>query len=246
VLSGELTQRLRELSRGEGVTLFMTLLAGFKTLLYKYTGQEDVIVGTAIANRNRAEIEPLIGFFVNMLPLRTDLRGNPRFKELLRRVKEVALGGYAHQDLPYEKMVEELRPERAGSQMPLFNVGFGVQNAPGAELKMKGLKIEMMAVEEQRARMDLTLWVTEGREGLEVDWTYSTDLFRKEMVIRMQSHFETLLSRIVERPDALLDELEMLSEEERAQQTLNRINREEYNYSRFKSVKPKAVAILED
>ena len=244
-LPAGLSQSLRSLSRREGVTLFMTLLAAFKTLLYRYTGREEIVIGTAIANRNRAEIEPLIGFFVNMLPLKTDLSGNPKFRELLGRVKEVALGGYAHQDLPFEKLVEELQPERAASQMPFFNIAFGVQNAPVADLRLKGIEVTPLVMEEERARLDLTLWITEGNEGLQVVWTYSADLFEEERVVRTHGHFETLLSSIVARPDAALDELEMLSEAESARQAANRLNRKEINYSRFKNAKPRAISLTE-
>ena len=127
---------LETLSQQEGVTLFMTLLAAFQTLLYRYTQQEDIAIGSPIANRNRSEIEGLIGFFVNSLVLRTDLSGNPTFRELLNRVREVALGAYAHQDLPFEKLVEELHPERNLNQNPLFQVVFALQNAPMSTVRV--------------------------------------------------------------------------------------------------------------
>ena len=129
-LSTELSEALTALSQQEKVTLFMTLLAAFETLLHRYTGQEDILVGTPIANRNRNELEGLIGFFVNTLVLRTDLSGNPSFRELLRRVREVTLGACAHQDVPFEMLVEELQPERDLSRTPLFQVMFVLQNAP--------------------------------------------------------------------------------------------------------------------
>ena len=138
-LSSELTQGLKALGRKEGVTLYMTLLAAFQTLLHRYTGQDDIVVGSPIANRNRIEIEGLIGFFVNTLVLRTDHSGNPPFRELLRRVRETALEAYAHQDLPFEKLVEELRPDRDLSCSPLFQAMFVFQNAPARELNLKAL-----------------------------------------------------------------------------------------------------------
>jgi amino acid adenylation domain-containing protein len=209
-LPAALTQSLRTLSRQEGVTIYMTLLAAFKTLLFRYTAQEDIIIGTSASNRNLAEVEPLIGFFVNALPMRTDLSGNPGFKELLKRVKEVALGGYAHQDLPFERMVEEIQPERVIRQMPLFNVAFGVQNVPREEIKLKGIKIKPIVVEQETARFDLALWVIEGLEAMQVSYIYSQDLYEEGTIIRMHEHFETLLFSIVDRPDARLTTLEIL------------------------------------
>jgi len=211
-LPSKLHQSLKASSKREGVTLFMFLLAAFKLLLYKYTAQEDIIVGTAIANRNRAEIEPLIGFFVNMLPVRTDLGGNPRFRELLKRVKEVALGGFSHQDMPFEKLVELVQPARGLGQMPLFNVTFGVQNALNKEdLKLSGVQVKPMDADQEGARLDLSLWIVESVEGVQVRWTYSRDLFEEATVICMHDHFETLLFNIVDRPDARIATLEISS-----------------------------------
>jgi amino acid adenylation domain-containing protein/non-ribosomal peptide synthase protein (TIGR01720 family) len=245
-LSAALCEPLKALSLREGATLFMVLLAAFKTLLFRYTAQEEIIVGTAALNRNRAEIEPLIGFFVNMLPMRTNLKGNLRFRELLERVKEVALGAYAHQELPFERLVEELQPERGLGRTPFFNVAFGVQNAPRGEMRLKGLKIDSATAEQETVRFDLSLWITEGADGLRAGWIYSTELLEEATIIRMHGHFETLLSSIVARPHARLDELEMLSEAERAQQSLSRASRDEYNQSRFRSVKPRAIAQSEE
>jgi hypothetical protein len=242
----ELCESLKVLSKQEGATLFMVLLAAFKTLLYKYTAQEDIIVGTAVANRNRTEIEPLIGFFVNMLPLRTDLKDNPRFRELLKQVKDVALGAYAYQELPFEKLVEEIQPERKLRQMPLFNIVFEVRNVPKEEARLNGLKISRLTTGQESVKFDLMLWITEGAEALKAEWAYSADLFEEETIIRIHTHFETLLSNIVAHPDAPLDELEMMGEAERKQRDADRIIREEYNYNRFKSMKPKAVILSED
>jgi amino acid adenylation domain-containing protein len=209
VFSPELTQSLKALSRREGVTTFMLLLAAFKTLLHKYSAQEDIILGTSALNRNRAEIEPLIGFFVNMLPMRTNLRGNPKFSELLRRVKDVTLGVYAHQDLPFERLVEEVRPKRSARQAPLFNVVFGVQNAPKEDLRLQGVQVRPINAEQEKARFDVTVWVTESGESMQVSWVYSKDLFEEATVARMHGHFETLLFNIVDRPDARLTTLKI-------------------------------------
>jgi aspartate racemase len=246
LLPAELCKSLRTLSKREGVTLFMVLLAAFKTLLYKYTAEEDIIVGTAALNRNRTEIEPLIGLFVNMLPLRTDLSGNPRFSELLGRVREVALGAYAHQEMPFEKLVEAIQPEREWGQMPLFNIAFGVQNEPIEKARLNRIEIRPMAGWQDSARIDLSLWITESAEALSARWTYRAGLFVEEAIIRMHEHFETLLSGIVARPDAPLDKIMMLSESERAQQAIDCATRKENDYRRFKNVKPKSVALSED
>ena len=237
----ELSRSLREMSRREGVTLFMVLLAAFKTLLYRYTGQDDIIVGTAIANRNRAEIEPLIGFFINMLPIRTDLSENPRFSELLARVKNVALGAFTYQDMPFEKLVEEIQPERASRQAPLFNITFGVQNTPRQDQKLRGVRIRSVDMEQEKARFDLTLWVTENAECLQAHWTYRKDLFEEEAILRMHGHFESLLFNIVNRPDARLTTLIASS---RAESRLNRkeqSNREESDVIKLLSVKRKGI-----
>jgi len=206
----ELSQSLRALSRREGATLFMTLLAAFKTLLYKYTAQEEIIVGAAVANGDRSEKAPLIGFFMNMLPMKTDLSGNPRFRELLRRVRGVALSGFIHQDLPFEKLIEEIRPESLTGKTPLFNVAFGMQKAQEQDAKLNGLEIKPTVAEQERAGLDLMLWVTESIEKIEIRWTYSRDLFEEKTIMRMHSHFEALLLDIVDRPDARLTTLKVM------------------------------------
>jgi hypothetical protein len=245
-LSAELSQSLGALSNREGVTLFMLLLAAFKTLIYRYTAESDIVVGAPVANRNRAEIEPLIGFFVNLLPMRTDLSGNPRFTQLLKKVRGMALDAYAHQDLPFEKLVEELQFDRESGQTPLINITFGVQNAHKEEVQLTGLKISHLTVGHETARFDLTLWVTEVAEALWISWTYRTDLFDEEKIVRMHGHYETLLSSIVAQPDTPLDGLEILSEAEKTQQAEKRIVRRESNYNQFKNVKPVAITLSED
>jgi acyl carrier protein len=236
LLSAELSQSLKALSRREGVTLFMVLLAAFKTLLYRYTAQEEIIIGTAVANRNRAEIEPFLGFFVNMLPIRTDLGDNPRFRELLRRVKDVVLDGYIHQDLPFEKLAEEI-------EMPLFKVAFGVQNAGGEDLRMNAIKIRPMVVEPEGASLDLTLWMTEGIEGVEVDWVYNQNLFEERTIIRMYNHFETLLFNIVGRPNARLTALKVKSRAEPRLSEKEQSDREETDIRKLMSVKRKGIKL---
>jgi acyl carrier protein len=245
-LPTELYQSLKALSRQEGVTLFVALLAAFKTLLYKYTSESDIVIGVPMANRDRAEVEPLIGFLANVLPMRTDLGGNPRFTQLLKRVKNIALDSHFHRDVPFERLIEAIRPERESGQARLFNIAFGVQNAPEEETRLPGLKISLVAVEHDVAGADLALWITKGAEAIETGWVYSADLFEEESITRMHSHFETLLSSIVARPDAPLDELETLDEAERARQAIDLAAREEHSYSRFKSIKPRAIALSDD
>jgi non-ribosomal peptide synthetase component F len=156
------------------------------------------------------------------------------------------LGAYAHQDLPFEKLVEEIQPKRKLGQMPLFNIVFGVFNAPNEEMRLSGLTVSSVAGEDESARLDLSLWITEGVGTFQAAWTYSTDLFEEETIVRMHGHFETLLSVIVAQPDVPLDQIEILSEAERIQQAARHTAREEYNYSRFKSVRPRAGALSED
>ncbi len=216
-LPADLTRELGALSRREGLTLFMTLLAVMEVLLHRYTGSTDLVVGTPIANRQRTEIEKLIGFFVNTLVLRTDLRRDPPFQELGRRVREVALGAFNHQDLPFEKLVEELRPERSRSHSPLFQVLFNLLNAPMPQVRLAGLTLTPVEVEEDASKVDFTLSVQEVGEGLSVRWLYNTDLFDAATVARMGGHFERLLRGIVEDPERRLSELPLLTVAEELQ-----------------------------
>ncbi|MBD1808186.1 amino acid adenylation domain-containing protein [Microcoleus sp. FACHB-SPT15] len=216
-LPKNLGQELEALSQRQGVTLFITLLAAFQTLLYRYTQQEDIVVGSAIANRNRQEIEGLIGFFVNSLVLRTNLSGNPTFLELLDRVREVALGAYAHQDLPFEKLVEELHPERNLSHHPLFQVAFSLQNTPIKALELPGLTLWLLHFDNPSAKFDLEFHLWESPEGLRGQVTYSTDLFDDARITRMLGHFQTLLESIVADPQQRLCDLQLLTESERHQ-----------------------------
>ncbi|MBD1881802.1 non-ribosomal peptide synthetase [Coleofasciculus sp. FACHB-T130] len=224
-LPKSLSKALEALSQQEGVTLFMTLLAAFQTLLYRYTQQEDIAVGSPIANRNRSEIEGLIGFFVNSLVLRTNFDGNPTFRSLLSRVREVSLGAYAHQDLPFEKLVEELHPERNLNQNPLFQVVFALQNAPMSALELPELTLSpLQFVDTETTRFDLEfhLWEQKENNGLGVDSSegisgfvvYSTDLFDAATINRMLEHFQILLEGIVANPEQRVAELPILSEAE--------------------------------
>lgn len=215
VLPADLADRLREAARKEGATPFMMLLAAFKTLLVRYTGQEDIAVGTPVAGRNRPEIEELIGFFVNMLVLRTDCSEDPPFRTMLRRVRESCLGAYAHQDLPFEKLVEELQPQRDLSRTPLFQVMFSLQGTGTLPQSLGGASLESIAVESARAKFDLTLTVTDEPAGLRCSFEYSTDLFDVETIARMAQHYRVLLEAIVEDPGRRISALPMLTEAER-------------------------------
>ncbi|MEG4227994.1 amino acid adenylation domain-containing protein [Microcoleus sp. N9_B2] len=229
-LPEQLTEAIRQLSHREKTTVFMTLLAAFKTLLYRYTGQEDILVGSPIANRNSSETESLIGFFVNTLVLRTDLNGNPTFRELLSRVREVALGAYAHQDVPFEKLVEELQPNRDLSHSPLFQVMFAFQNASEFALELPGLSLNCQQIHSGTANFDLTLELETTATGIRGWFEYSIDLFSPTTIARMAGHFQNLLESIVANSSARLSDLPMLAEAER-HQLLFEWNNTGINYS---------------
>ncbi len=222
-----LTQALEVLSQQSGTSRFMTLIAAFQTLLYRYTGQEDIAIGSPIANRHRSELEGLIGFFVNSLVIRSDLSDHPTFRELLERVRDVALEAYRHQDLPFEKLVEELDPERDLNRNPLFQVAFALQNAPMQPLKLPGLMLEPAPLESGSTRFDLEVHLWEPTHGLRSLWTsqeglsgfisYSTDLFDRDRIKRLVGHFQTLLEGIVTNPDARLSDLPLLTAAEQDQ-----------------------------
>jgi amino acid adenylation domain-containing protein len=217
VLPEPLTLALRQLSRREGVTLFMTLMAAFKALLSRYTGEEDVTVGFPIANRDAAGTSDLIGLFVNTLVLRSELSGTQTFKELLIRVRDVCLGAYAHRNLPFEKLVEELQPERDVSRNPLFQVMFAFQNRISPTFNFPGLAVEAIDIESSTAKLDLTLSLTEQHGELGGFFEYNTDLFDRSTIDRMAGHFQSLLQGIVANPDQSLSTLPLLTDDERHQ-----------------------------
>lgn len=215
-----LGQALQELSRREGVTIFMTLLAAFKVLLHRYTGQHDLLVGSPIANRNRRELEGLIGFFVNTLVLRTDLSEQLSFRELLHRVREVTVEAYAHQDVPFEKLVEELSPDRSLGYSPLFQIMFVMQNASGdglGQFQMDDIQVQAFEFDRGMAMFDLTMQVHELNDRLHVSLEYNRDLFESATIKRMLEHFQQLLESAVSQPDQQVVQLPMLSPDERKQ-----------------------------
>src|SRR6266403_206571 len=243
MFDNELAAALKELSQQEGVTLYMTLLAAFQVLLSRYTGQDDIVVGTDIAKRNRAEIEPLIGFFINQLVLRTELGGEPSVRELLGRVREVCLGAYAHQDVPFEKLVEELKPKRDLNRSPVVQVTFGLQNAPSEDLRLHGLSMRSVESEMNIVRLDLTLWMRETPEGLAGHWTYSTELFDEARIKRMEGHLRKLLESIVSEPEKNLLDLEIFTDSEKAEQIASEREYEEAALQGLLSARRKSVVL---
>ncbi len=215
-LSTDLTQQLKALSRREGVTLFMTLVAGLKVVLGRYSGQEDVVVGTDVANRNRLETEGLIGFFVNQLVLRTDTSGNPSVREVLGRVREVTLGAYANQDVPFEKLVEELSPERDLAQSPFFQVMLVLQNATSVAPveKLAGLSVTPFGQGVGLAKVDLILAMSEAGGG---GINYDAEIFEEQTIFRLVGHFKRVLALAVEQPERRIDEFSLLTPAEESQ-----------------------------
>jgi amino acid adenylation domain-containing protein/FkbM family methyltransferase len=248
-----LSQRLQKLSRAEGMTVFMTLLTAFQALLARYSGQQDLAIGTVIANRNRLETEGMIGFFVNQLILRADFSGVRSFREALSRTRQIVLESYSHQDLPFEQLVEELAPKRDPSRSPLCQVVFALQNTPRENLELSELRLSPFGVESKTARWDLTLNMTQSHEDLVGIWEYCRDLFEEETIRRMMGHFQTLLQSAVSNPESRISELEILPPAER-EQILVEWNRTESGYAQKRCahelfeaqamLTPEAVAIV--
>jgi non-ribosomal peptide synthetase component F len=201
---------MKELSRREGVTLFMSLLAAFQTLLSYYSKQEHVVVGSNIANRNWPGLEPLIGFFNNQLVFHTDLSGNPTFRQLLARVRETALGAYTHQDLPFDKLVEALNPKRDLDTTPIFQVKIDFNHAAEKGLQMSGLELHPLNVGHTHAHFDLALSLEDTGRGLLVEYRYRTDLFNSASILRIAEQFELLLTTVIAQPDATQEELKTI------------------------------------
>ncbi|ACK67646.1 amino acid adenylation domain protein [Rippkaea orientalis PCC 8801] len=234
-LTSEMSEKLKQMSQQTGVTLFMTLLTAFSILLSRYSRQEDIAIGSPIANRNRAEIEPLIGFFVNTLVMRVNLEDNPTVEELLKQVRKTCLEAYSHQDVPFEKLVEEVKPERNMSHSPLFQVMFVLQNAPDEELSLPGLTVSPVEIEYNIAKFDLTLSMAETEKGLAGDWEYNTDLFERKTIERMIGHFQVLLEGIVNHPQEKIGQLPLLTEAEK-QQILGEWNDTKADYPKEKCI----------
>ncbi len=215
-LPQNLSESLTALSQREGATPFMVLLAAFKVLLARYTGQPDIVVGTPIAGRSRGEIEGLIGCFLNTLVLRADLSGDPSFHELLWRVREVCLGAYAHQDLPFEKLLEKLQPERDLSYTPLFQVFFNMLNFPDRRITLPGLTLEVLESPEIGSKFDITLYVEERDRRFHFDLVYNADLFAPERMRGLLDQLELLLGQVAQRPEELISALSLVTDQARA------------------------------
>ncbi|HEV2705170.1 MAG TPA: amino acid adenylation domain-containing protein, partial [Pyrinomonadaceae bacterium] len=229
ILSPALSAALKTLAAREGATLFMVMLAAFKALLYRYTGQRDIVVGTPTAGRTRAETEDLIGFFINTLVLRTELTGRLSFRELLAKVREVCLGAYAHQDLPFEKLVEELQPERDTSRNPLFQVAFQILNTPRGSLNLSDLSLEPLESSIKATKFDITLSMVDTPQGLGGSLVYSSELFDETTIKRLISHFQTMIEGIVADPEKPISTLPLLQPDER-RDLLSRWGKQQTHY----------------
>ncbi|MCK5056391.1 MAG: amino acid adenylation domain-containing protein, partial [Candidatus Aminicenantes bacterium] len=210
-LSQTLSVGLIALARKEQCTLFMVLLTAFKILMSRYSGQEDIVVGSPVAGRNWVEIEGLIGLFLNSLALRTDLSGDPDFLELLGRVKETTLGAYSHQDIPFEKLLEEFSPERDLSRTPLFQVFFNMLNLPGIEVELPGLKIGNFPLPIAVSKFDFTIYISQGGKEISFNLVYSTDLFTRERMVEMMEQYQYLLEQVVENPRTTLSQFSLIN-----------------------------------
>jgi non-ribosomal peptide synthetase component F len=225
--------------------MFMLLLTAFKVLLMRYSSQEDIVVGTDIAGRRHREVEGLIGFFVNQLVLRTDLSGNPTFRELLQRVREVCLGAYSHQDLPFDKLVEELQPERSLSRNPLFQVMFILQNAPRSIDTSQALPLTALEVEAGTSVFDLSLTMVHLPDAIGGSLRFSKDLFDTPTISRIIRHFRTLLADVVARPDAHIKDLEMFDEQEKAELETEKRERQEFKRRKLAGAKRREIRVQE-
>ncbi|HET7206343.1 MAG TPA: amino acid adenylation domain-containing protein [Terriglobales bacterium] len=232
-ISRELMEQVRLIGQQENATLFMTLLAVYELLLSRYSDQDDILVGCPVAGRNRTELEGLIGCFASTLVLRGNLAGSPTFRELLRRIRETALGAYTHQDLPFEKLVEEIQPERSLGHNPLFQVLFSLRNLPATTASLPGLKLKLLPNELTTAKLDLALFAVETADGLELRWEYSSELFDPGRIERMADHFERLLTEATAHSDIPVSELPLLTRGEQ-KQLLEDWNNTRTDYPRHK------------
>jgi acyl carrier protein len=242
-LASDVTASVKAFCQNEGVTPFMTMLAAFKALLSRHSGEEHIVLGTDIANRTSAETERMIGFFINLLPLHTDLSGNPTFREVVLRVREVALGAYAHQDLPFDKLVEDLQPERSMSHNPIVQALFVMQNIPSQRRELPGLELAPFPLSITRSKFDVAVFMRETGHDMVQDWLYSTELFERETVLRMASQFENLLRHAVLQPETRLNALEMFTERQKLDLEKQKDARKQSQRKKLMSVEPKTVKL---
>jgi acyl carrier protein len=237
-----ITEGLKALGRQQGATMFMTMLAGFECLMHYSTGQSDIVLGTDLANRTSVESEALIGFFVNLLPLRVDVSGDPTFVELMGRVREVSLNAYAHQDVPFDKLVEELKPERNLSYSPLVQVLFVQQNTPRATATMPGIEMSRFKMQMQ-SKFDMAVFTRETGGEVASSWQYNPDLFDENTIARLASSYEALLQSAVSNPKARVSSLcELLAEADRTRRGSEQVKVQKAGLEKLKAIRRKAVA----
>jgi hypothetical protein len=243
-LPADLSASLNLMARSEGCTLFMTLLAAFQALLHCHTRQEDIIVGTDIANRNHVELEGIIGMFVNMLAMRADLSGDPSFRELLRRARKTSLEAYLNQDLPFDKLVEELRPDRGSHITPIFQVALVLNNMPIQPIELSGgLTHIPLEIQNKTVKFDLVVNLWEVAEGITGHFQYRADLYDARMISQMTDDFRTVIAAVVEQPDVRLSALvEMIDETNRSYRALKQKEGKETRRSKLKRAQPKPIS----
>ena len=240
-ISAEELAEIKRLGRQEGATPFMTLMTVFQALLSRYSGEEQIVVGTDLANRTMPETERMIGFFINLLPVRTDLSGNPTFRELLRRVREGLLESYAHQEVPFPKIVQEIQPERSSAHNPIVQVLFVMQNIPRPRRELAGLQVEAFDLQIIQSKFDMAVFIAETPDGLVGYWVYSTELFERLTIQRMIRHYCNLLRSALSQPDARLSALAMFSQEEIEQQGAEKQSRKRSQFGKLSATVPQAV-----
>lgn len=239
-----LTHKLKNLNKTKGITLFMVLLAALQTLLHWYAKQDDIVVGTDIANRNQPEVLGLIGFFVNQLVLRTNFAGNPTFAELLLRVREMTLDAYTHQDIPFNTLVDALKPKRELNRSPFFQVKFILENTPTSSLKLKGVTATHLNINKKTTQLDLLLELAETEKGIDGALEYNTDLFDATTIRAIAKQYKTLLSEIAINPQIALNELlELLTENNKQNQLIQQQKRKEIFQQKLTQVKRKVIQL---
>jgi len=239
--SSNIADAVKEFSQQHGVTPFMTMLAAFQALLARYSGQPRIVLGTDIANRTTAETERVIGFFINLLPLQTDVSGDPTFRELVERVRSVALGAYAHQDVPFDKVVEDLQPERSPSHNPIVQALFVMQNIPAQRRELPGVELSLFPIPIKHSKFDVAVFIRGSGGQTFQDWLYSTELFDRSTILRLAGNYETLLEHALGKPSTRLSELEIYREEDKKRLEKEKHERRRSQRSKLLAAEPKTV-----